>query len=119
MENLVRLVLVNFFLACFFSVLHLPTAFDISILAFPLALLFTLLTGYLSYSRLIKRNEAGLLPTIIRIFQYEPFVLIAAFVLRRSGKAGMPFIIDLLTCLVWLGLTGLSFAILHCLGGKK
>ena len=119
MENLVRLVLVNFFLACFFSVLHLPTAFDISILAFPLALLFTLLTGYLSYSRLIKRNEAGLLPTIIRIFQYEPFVLIAAFVLRRSGKAGMPFVIDLLTCLVWLGLTGLSFAILHCLGGKK
>ena len=113
MQSFTRLILANFFLSCFFSLLNLPTAFDISILAFPLALLFTLLVGYVSYIRLIKRGEQTLLPAIIRILQYEPFVFIASFVIRRSGAAGLPFGIDLVSCLVWIALTVLTFVILH------
>ena len=113
MQSFTRLILANFFLSCFFSLLNLPTAFDISVLAFPLALLFTLLVGYISYCRLIRQGEQTLLPAIIRILQYEPFVFIAAFVIRRSGAAGLPFAIDLVSCLVWLALTVLTFVILH------
>ncbi len=119
MQSFTRLVLANFFLSCFFSLLNVPTAFDISVLAFPLALLFTLLVGYFSYIRLVRRNECTLLPAIIRILQYEPFVLIAAFVIRRSGASGLPFFIDLVSCLTWLVLTGITFILLHRIGGGR
>ena len=119
MKNLVRLILANFFLSCFFSLLHVPTAFDISVLAFPLSLIFTLLMGHLSYNRLVRRNECALLPAIIRMLQYEPFVLIASFVIRRSGASGLPFFIDLVCCLIWLSITVLTFVILHCMGGSR
>lgn len=119
MKRFVRLILANFFLSCFFSLLNIPTAFDISVLAFPLALLFTLLTGYFSYKRLVQKNEFALLPAIIRMLQYEPFVFIAAFVIRRSGASGLPYFFDLLSCLTWLALVVLTFAILRQLGGTR
>ena len=119
MQSFTRLILANFFLSCFFSLLNLPTSLDLSILAFPLSVLFTLLVGYFSYRRLIKRNEFSLLPAITRMFQYEPFVFIAAFVIRRSGAFGLPFAIDLIGCLTWLALVGLTFVILHKMGGGR
>lgn len=99
--------------------MNLPTAFDISVLAFPLALLFTLLVGYVSYCRLIRRGGQTLLPALIRILQYEPFVFIAAFVIRRSGASGLPFGIDLVSCLVWIALTVLTFVILREMGAGR
>ena len=119
MQRFTRLILANFFLSCFFSLLNVPTAFDISILAFPIAVLFTLLAGAFSYVKLLKGGNVSLLPLIIRILQYEPFVFIAAFVIRRSGASGLPYFIDLVSCLTWLALTVLSFVILHALGGKR
>ncbi len=119
MQRFTKLILANFFLSCFFSLLHFPTAFDISILAFPLSLLFTILVGYFSYTRLVRNNELSLLPAIIRILQYEPFVFIATFVIRRSGASGLPYFIDLVSCLVWLALTVLTFVILHVMGGGR
>lgn len=119
MNKLGKLIKINLALALLFTLLNIPASPDISTCAFFISLLFTLFMGYFSYIRLMKRGEYRILAAVIRIFQYEPFVFIAAFVMRRAGKSGLPYIVDLVTCFVWLALCVFTFLILGILSGKK
>ena len=112
-------------LAVIFSFLQLSIALDVSVLAFPLSLLFTLV-----YVFIIRRFEASLekddggafckyLSIVIRLLQYAPFVYISMFVLRRAGEGGLPYVLDLVTVLLWVAITVLSFVALHFLGEKR
>ncbi len=128
MQKLLLFVRINFYLACLFTFLNIPTALDISVVAFPLACGFTLLLAFLTVKHLvkdvrdekdIKEDTKNLYPSIIRVLQYEPFVFIASFVLRRSGKYGLPFALDLVTCLLWIALVVVSLIIIRKLNRIK
>lgn len=92
---------------------------DLSLLAFPISLIFTLLLAYVSFVVLLKRDGVLHIDAIRRFYQYEPFVYITSFVLQRAGKYGQPFALDVSQALVWTAITILSFVILFYLNEKR
>ena len=112
MKKFSTCVFVNLILAGIFSLLTVSFHIDISAFAFFIASLFTLVTGYVSYYLLLKKNKDRYINAVIRIFQYEPFVLISAYVMRRSGNVAPCYVIDLLTSLLWCAVAISSLYIL-------
>lgn len=119
MKTFSTCVLVNLLLAGVFSIFNISFHLDISFFAFFISSAFTVLTAYSAYYILLKKNNSSHLTSVIRIFQYEPFVLISAYVIRRAGKQAPCFAIDLITSLLWCGVAISSFVILYLLREKN
>ncbi len=119
MKKLRVLISANLLLALIFSLLCLSFHADVSVLAFPLSLIFTLLLAYVSFFLLLKSDNAKHIDTVRRFFQYEPFVFIAAFVIQRAGKFALPRFIDIVSSVVWVIVMLSSFVILFFLGEKR
>lgn len=109
----------NLVLSAVFSFLCVSFHGDVSVLAFPLALLFTAILFYVSVVMLIKKNQLKHIGMVRRFFQYEPFVFITAFVLQRAGRYGCPYGLDLAAALVWVAITVLSFMIQFVISEKR
>ena len=119
MKNFSTCIIVNLILAGLFSLLTISFHLDISAFAFLIAAFFTLVTGYVSYYLLLKKKKDNYIKAVIRIFQYEPFVLISAYVMRRSGNVAPCYVIDLLTSLLWCAVVISSLYILFLLREKN
>ena len=118
MKKISFFVYANIALTALFTLLSLSFHADISLVAFPVSLLFTLLLAYMTVVRLLRKEGVVQLPAIRRALQYEPFVYISAFVLRRAGNAAPPFVLDLAGALVWVSLTLVSCVLLFLLREK-
>lgn len=110
-------------LICAFSFLFSLTVVsfhaDISLAAFPLALIFTALTAFASVKKLFKENSLRFISVYRELLQYLPYVLLIAFVLRRAGASGAPFILDALSVAFWLASSVLALVVLHYLNPKR
>ena len=115
MEKFYACVRLNLILAGIYTVLTVSFHLDISFFAFFVSAVFTFVTAYFAWYRLLKKNEDRHLMMVLRIFQYEPFVLITAYVMRRAGNTAPCYVIDLLTSLLWCGTVVSSFVILFML----
>jgi len=104
--------------ACF-SVLNLSFHADISILAFPLSVVFTACIAYFSLVPLFKNDNPAFIPLVRKIIQYEPYAFIAVFIIRRAGVDGTSFRLDLFTVLFWLILTVSSFILQYYFSDKR
>ncbi len=118
MKKISFFVYANIALTALFTLLSLSFHADISLVAFPVSLLFTLLLAYMTVVRLLRKEGVVQLPAIRHALQYEPFVYISAFVLRRAGNAAPPFVLDLAGALVWVSLTLVSCVLLFLLREK-
>ena len=119
MKKLNFFVYANILLALLFSALSISFHADISMLALPISLVFTVLIGYVSIFHLLKSGDARHLDTVRRFIQYEPFVFITAFVLQRAGHFAMPRIMDVASAVVWVLITVISFVIQFFLSEKR
>ena len=119
MKKLTVCIYMNIVLSVLFSILSLSFHADISLLAFPLAAVFTAILFYSGNIQLLKKSNLRHLTAIRRVFQYEPFVFISAFVIQRSGNRGMPFALDIMCALVWTVTMLISFYIQHILSEKR
>lgn len=119
MRKLKVLIYSNLALAAVFSCLCVSFHKDISILAFPLAIIFTAALFYVSVIVLLKRNMVSKIGVVRRFFQYEPFVFISSFVIQRAGKNGCPYVLDLISALLWVAIMVLSFVILFVISEKR
>lgn len=119
MKKLNVYIILNLILAAIFSFLSLSFHLDISLLAFPLAIIFTVCMYFVSYRELCQKKSVKHIIAIRRFFQYEPFVFISTWVIQRAGKSAMPFAVDLIAALVWLSITVLSFMIQYKLSDKR
>lgn len=118
-KKLFRCIYVNLILGCAFTLTCLSFRPDVSLSAFPLSLLFTGLISWFVIFKFIRADSIKRLGAVRRLFQYEPFVYISAFVLQRAGKSAMPFALDLAASLIWVAVTVTSFVILYMLGEKR
>ncbi|MGN0729059.1 signal peptidase I [Treponema sp.] len=109
----------NMALAVLFSALCLYVHKDISVAAFPVAAGFSVLLYFSSYIELLKKNSVRHLNMVRRVFQYEPFVFITAFVVQRAGRYGFPAAFDFLCALVWTALLVLSVALQYFISEKR
>ncbi|HBG66982.1 MAG TPA: signal peptidase I [Treponema sp.] len=119
MKKLTFFIYLNIVLAMLFSLLCISFHADISLAAFPLALLFTLLLSYILIVRLLRTEGNIKLAGIRRALQYEPFVFISAFVMQRAGQSAIPFWLDLAGALVWVALVVVSFVLQFLLGERS
>ena len=104
--------------ACF-SLLNISFHADVSLIAFPLSLIFTAVIAYFSLVPLLKKQDPAYIPLVSKLIQYEPYAFLVVFIIRRAGKEGTSFILDLFTVLFWLILTAASFILQYYFSEKR
>lgn len=104
--------------ALVFSVFCVSCAFDISLLALPLAAVFSGLLFYFS-DRLRRADEMRQISVIRKMMQYLPYVLLASFVIRRAGKNGTPYWYDVVTVIMWCIVFISSLAVSYYMSEKR
>ena len=104
--------------AVLLSLLSVSFHADISLLAFPVAVLYTGLTTFMCIKMLIKK-DAKQTPVNLRLIQYLPFVLLFCFIIRRAGEFETPFWIDVITVICWWIVFILSFVVSSFMADKK
>ena len=91
---------------------------DISLVAFPVAVIYTGITAFFCIRTLVTKNSK-LIPLILRLVEYLPFVLLFCFVIRRAGEFGTPFWYDIVTVICWWIVFIFSFVLANCMAEKN
>ncbi len=110
---------IEFGAAALFTLLLINFSLDISILAFPLALIFSAILFYLSYFKIFKETDGSKAMAVLKLTQYLPYFLLLCFILRRAGKKGSSGFYDLITVLLWLLIFVTSLILSNLMGEKK
>ncbi|MCR4579215.1 MAG: signal peptidase I [Treponema sp.] len=118
-KNLQIKTFINLGAAALFSLLLFPIHFDISALAFPIAIIYTALVIYITIFKTYKKTDGSHVFAVIKLTEYLPYVLFITFILRRAGNEGTPFWYDVITVLVWFVIFVLSYLTSRVLYPKK
>lgn len=84
-----------------FTLLNISFHADISLLAFPLALVYFGITFWFLFKKLFIDTDGSRLFTAIKLNEYLPYFFFITFIIRRAGKTGTPFIVDVLAVIAW------------------
>lgn len=106
-------------LSTVFSLLNIVFASDISILAFPVALLFSAALVYCGWFQLYRKRNLVFVGITRKLYQYLPFVLLVVFVFRRAGAEGTSHGFDIISVLLWVLIGILSIGMQIFLGNKR
>ena len=105
--------------AILFSIFCFSTHADISLVALPVAVIYTAITVYFCFFRVVLKKDAKLIPVILRLTQYLPFVFLFCFVIRRAGQFGTPYWYDVLTVFLWCIVFIFSLVLSHCMNENR
>lgn len=106
-------------LSLVFSLLNIIFASDISVLAFPVALLFSAALVYCGWFQLYRKRNLVFVGITRKLYQYLPFVLLVVFVFRRAGAEGTSHGFDIISVLLWVLIGILSIGMQIFLGNKR
>lgn len=84
-----------------FSLLSVSFSFDVSLLAFPLAVGFSVLTSYFLCFKILKNKDYSAYKITEKLLQYLSYILLISFILRRAGKNGTVYFYDVITVVLW------------------
>ena len=101
-----------------FSIFQVAICPDVSAIAFPVSVLYTAIM-FFSFRSLFVKDKAASLPAFRYLIQYAPIVFMAAFIVRRVGAWGVPFMLDALSVLLWLFVLVMNCVIMHYLKTKN
>ena len=87
--------------AIIFSLFCISFHADISLVALPVAVIYTAITVYFCFFKVVLKKDSKHIPVILRLTQYLPFVLLFSFVIRRAGQFGTPYWYDVVTVFLW------------------
>ncbi len=102
-----------------FTLLTLSFHWDISLLAFPLSLIFTGVLGFYSLKKIFLDNEIDFVKVFRYLLQYAPYIFLVSFVIRRAGETGTSYILDLAAVLLWICAAVTGFVILFYINPKR
>lgn len=100
-KNFKLLSIIELTSACIFTLLNLSFHADISLLAFPLSLIYLGITGWFLFKKLILDTDGKNLYAAIKLNEYLPYFFFITFIIRRAGKSGTPFAVDLIAVICW------------------
>ena len=95
------LVIIELSAALLVTLLNISFHADISLLAFPLALAYLGLACWFILKKIFIETDGTHIYAAIKLNEYLPYLLFITFILRRAGKSGTPFIVDLFAVLAW------------------
>ena len=101
--------LVTLALCVIFTFLQITTIIDLSFLAFWVALVFTAFLVFFGFYKLHYKKDAGVYKIVRKLYEYVPFIFLAVFVLRRAGTFGTSFAYDLISVIIWIAVSVVSF----------
>ncbi len=105
-------------LSFLFALLHSSFALDFSLIAFPLCALYTAALVYCAYA-LIKKSDVRTFSLLRKLLQYFPFVLLAAFIIRRAGLNATSYAYDVICVVLWTISSIDSLYVLYLLNPKR
>lgn len=95
--------------AIIFTLLNLSFHADISLLAFPLSLIYLAVTCWFLLKKLVFDTDGTYLYAAIKLNEYLPYFLFITFIIRRAGKTGTPFVVDVFAVISWFVIFVLAF----------
>lgn len=104
MKKINILIIANLVSACLFSLVNICFNADISCLAFVISLIFTGLMIYFLGINIYKKNLSEKVFCAKKFLQYEPYIYLIAFIIRRAGIKETAFAYDLISVIFWLGI---------------
>lgn len=119
MKNYILFFNVNLILSFIFSFLNISINADISCFAFLLSFIFNVVFLFFSFKLLLKEIKYEKISVLKYFLQYEPFVFLISFILRRAGENDTHFIFDLVSLILWCILFILSYLLQRLLDPKR
>ena len=95
--------------AAIFTLLNLSFHADISLLAFPLSMIYLAVTCWFLLKKLVSDTDGTYLYAAIKLNEYLPYFLFITFIIRRAGKTGTPFVVDVFAVISWFVIFVLAF----------
>ena len=102
-----------------FSFFQLSFEKDISLVAFPLSIIFSMVMAFVFVKKIYFDKNLHFISVIKKLYQYVPFVMLCAFVFRRAGNEGTAYWYDVVTVLLWILVLVFSIIALHYLSEKR
>lgn len=109
MKKLTVFVYLNALLCILYSFFSISFHADVSLLAFPLCIIFTGFVVYFSIFDLLRKNTIKHIGVVRELVSYEPFVFITCFIIQRAGKEALSFNRDLICAILWVCVLIVSF----------
>lgn len=106
-------------LSVLYSLFSLSFKADISLLAFPLAAIFTFFFCWYGFYRLIRQKKQKYFFHTLKFVQYVPTVFLILFILQRAGAEGKPHWLDCICAVLWILVFILSFVLQYFMSDKK
>lgn len=113
------LAIIELSAAILFSFFNISFHADISLLAFPLSIAYTAVTCWFLFYKLVLKTDGKNILAAIKLTEYLPYFLFITFILRRAGKTGTPYIIDVITVILWFVIFVLAYFSTRNLYPKK
>lgn len=102
-----------------FSLSTLSFSFDISLLAFPLSIIYAAIVFYFLYLKALSKKEFKAALVSRKLLQYICFVFFLTFILRRAGKYETFYWLDVVSVFLWCVTFVVSLIILHYFKDKR
>lgn len=102
-----------------FAIFQIRFAKDISVVAFPLAIIFTLIVIFVFVKKICFDVNLNYISVIKKLYQYLPFVFLCSFIFRRAGNEGTAYWYDLVTVILWVCVFVFSSIALFYLSEKR
>ncbi len=99
--KLKTLIFIELGAALIVTLLQLSFHADISLLAFPLSAVYLALTFWFLAKKIFFDTDGSHIYVAIKLNEYLPYLLFITFILRRAGKTGTPFVVDLFSVIFW------------------
>ena len=101
--------LITLGLCVVFTLLQFTTIVDLSFSAFWLSLIFSAVLIFFGFYKLQYQKDASVYKIVRKLYEYVPFIFLAVFVLRRAGTFGTSFAYDLISVIIWIAVSVVSF----------
>lgn len=117
-----KFIIFNVLTICFsilFSFFQLNFVMDISLIAFPLSLIFSFIMSFIFVKKIYFEKKVKFVSILRKIYEYVPFVFLTAFVFRRAGNEGTAYWYDWVTVILWLFALISSIVTLYYISPKR
>lgn len=95
------LTIIELAAAGIFTLLTLSFHADISLIAFPLSVIYFAITCWFVLKKLVIDTDGKHIYAAIKLNEYLPYFLFITFIIRRAGKTGTPFVVDVFAVISW------------------
>ena len=84
-----------------FTLLNISFHADISLLAFPISVIYLAITCWFVLYKIVIKTDGSHIYVAIKLTEYLPYLLFITFIIRRAGNTGTTFAIDVIAVLSW------------------